>query len=92
MPLPEAELATLSGPERDRVRRIEAFLREEFGYIAIQSTRPQTPAYGLTDSPVGQLAWLMDRDREWSHPRSALPDTIIDRDRPLTSLKDQRPW
>jgi hypothetical protein len=38
---------------------VEAFMREEFGYIAIQSTHPQTIGYGLTDSPVGQLAWIM---------------------------------
>ncbi|NYT96440.1 epoxide hydrolase family protein [Salinispora sp. H7-4] len=85
LPLPEEELATLSDLERDRVRRIEAFMQEEFGYIAIQSTRPQTLAYGLTDSPVGQLAWLMDKFREWTCPREALPDQIIDRDRLLTN-------
>ncbi|MGN9808191.1 epoxide hydrolase family protein [Micromonospora sp. BQ11] len=85
MPLAEEELAALSDLERDRVRRIEAFMREEFGYIAIQSTRPQTLAYGLTDSPVGQLAWLMDKFREWTHPREALPDTVVDRDRLLTN-------
>jgi epoxide hydrolase len=86
LPLPEEELASLTDVERDRVRRIGAFMREEFGYIAIQSTRPQTLAYGLTDSPVGQLAWVMDRFREWTHPRSALPDQVIDRDRLLTNV------
>jgi pimeloyl-ACP methyl ester carboxylesterase len=85
LPLPDEELADLSAPERDRLRRIEAFQREEFGYIAIQATRPQTLAYGLTDSPVGQLAWIMDKFREWTHPRSVLPDKIIDRDRLLTN-------
>ncbi len=48
--------------------RIGAFMQEEFGYIAIQSTRPQALAYGLVDSPVGQLAWIMDKFREWTHP------------------------
>jgi pimeloyl-ACP methyl ester carboxylesterase len=84
-PLPENELATLSDLERDRVGRIEEFMREQFGYIAIQSTRPQTLAYGLTDSPVGQLAWIMDKFREWTHPRTTDPDKIIDRDRLLTN-------
>ncbi|MEV4712638.1 epoxide hydrolase family protein [Micromonospora sp. NPDC049374] len=84
-PLSDEELSTLSELERDRVRRIEAFMREEFGYVAIQSTRPQTLAYGLTDSPVGQLAWLMDKFREWTHPRETLPEKIIDRDRLLTN-------
>jgi hypothetical protein len=77
LPLSPEDLASLSDIERDRIRRIEAFMREEFGYIAIQSTRPQTLAYGLTDSPVGQLAWIMDKFRKWTHPRSVLPDKII---------------
>ncbi|MFI7001756.1 epoxide hydrolase family protein [Nocardia sp. NPDC050175] len=85
LPLSEAELASLNEVERDRVRRIEAFMREEFGYIAIQSTRPQTLAYGLVDSPVGQLAWIMDKFREWTYPRNVDPDKIIDRDRLLTN-------
>ncbi|TDB78205.1 epoxide hydrolase family protein [Micromonospora sp. KC721] len=85
LPLSDEDLATLSDLERDRIARIEAFMNEEFGYIAIQSTRPQTLAYGLTDSPVGQLAWLMDKFREWTHPREALPDKIIDRDWLLTN-------
>ena len=82
----EAEKATLTDLERDRVTRTEAFMAEEFGYIAIQSTRPQTLAAGLTDSPVGQLAWVVDKFREWTHPRNALPDTVIDRDRMLTDV------
>jgi pimeloyl-ACP methyl ester carboxylesterase len=85
MPLPDEELAELSEIERDRVHRIEAFMREEYGYIAIQSSRPQTIAYGLTDSPIGQLAWIMDKFREWTHPRNTVPDKIIDRDRLLTN-------
>lgn len=85
LPLAEEELASLTDAERDRVRRIEEFMQEQFGYIAIQSTRPQTLAYGLTDSPVGQLAWIMDKFREWTHPRETLPDEILDRDRLLTN-------
>lgn len=47
----EAERASLTDLERDRLARVEAFMQEEFGYIAIQSTRPQTLAVGLVDSP-----------------------------------------
>lgn len=82
----EAEQATLTDLERDRIARVNAFMTEEFGYIAIQSTRPQTLAAGLTDSPVGQLAWIIDKFREWTHPRSAAPDEVIDRDRLLTNV------
>lgn len=86
VPFPDNELGGLTELELDRVRRINAFVREEFGYIAIQSTRPQALAYGLVDSPVGQLAWIMDKFREWTFPRNVLPDKIIDRDRLLTNV------
>lgn len=80
------EQASLTDLERDRVARVQAFMDEEFGYIAIQSTRPQTLAAGLVDSPVGQLAWIIDKFREWTHPRQALPDEVLDRDRLLTNV------
>jgi len=88
MPTPnpdEAERDSLTDLERDRLARVEAFMTEEYGYIAIQSTRPQTLAAGLVDSPAGQLAWIIDKFREWTHPRSTLPDQIINRDRLLTN-------
>jgi epoxide hydrolase len=86
LPMPDEERASLTDLERDRVARVEAFMQEEFGYIAIQSTRPQTIGYGLVDSPVALLAWIMDKFREWTHPRHVLPDEIIDRDRLLTNV------
>lgn len=86
LPRAEAELASLTELERARVRRMQAFMREEYGYVAIQSTRPQALAYGLTDSPVGQLAWIIDKFREWTHPRAVEPDKILDRDRLLTNV------
>ena len=85
MPIDEEERASLTDLERDRLSRIEGFMQEGFGYIAIQSTRPQTLAYGLVDSPVGQLAWIMDKFREWTYPLEALPEKLIDRDRLLTN-------
>jgi pimeloyl-ACP methyl ester carboxylesterase len=85
-PLDDAELQRLTPLEQDRIGRIGTFLRDEFGYIAIQSTRPQALAYGLTDSPVGQLAWIMDKFRAWTYPMETLPDQIIDRDRLLTNV------
>ena len=44
----------------------QRYLIEEGGYIAIQSTRPLTLAYGLHDSPVGTLAWIVEKWRAWS--------------------------
>jgi len=38
----------------------------ETGYQWIQGTKPQTLAYGLTDSPVGLAAWIVEKFRTWS--------------------------
>ncbi|TKK74684.1 epoxide hydrolase [Kribbella jiaozuonensis] len=85
-PLPEEELKTLTPLEQDRIARIGGFLQKEFGYISIQSTRPQTVAYGLVDSPVGQLAWIMDKFMAWTWPAETLPEAIIGKDRLLTNV------
>lgn len=47
------------------VSRMKA-VRGEVGHFAIQSTKPQSLAYGFNDSPVGLLAWLVDKRRGWS--------------------------
>jgi pimeloyl-ACP methyl ester carboxylesterase len=39
---------------------------DEGGYMAIQTTRPQTLGYGLTDSPVGLAAWIVEKWWNWS--------------------------
>jgi pimeloyl-ACP methyl ester carboxylesterase len=51
-----SELTDLSDDEKTRLEGLSAF-RNRAGYAQIQSSRPQTLAYGLTDSPVAQLAW-----------------------------------
>jgi hypothetical protein len=40
--------------------------RSQAGYLWIQGTKPQTLAYGLTDSPVGLAAWIVEKFRSWS--------------------------
>ena len=42
------------------------FATEGNGYFQIQATKPQTLSYGLNDSPVGLLAWLIEKRRSWS--------------------------
>lgn len=60
--------ATLSPLERDRLRRVGEFMHKEFGYIAIQSTRPALIGAMTADSPVAQFAWIHDKIQEWTHP------------------------
>jgi epoxide hydrolase len=83
-PLEESELAELSEAERARVERIADYMDDGSGYAQIQSTKPQTLAYGLTDSPVGQLAWIVERFQDWTH--AELPEDAVDRDRMLTNV------
>ena len=85
-PVDEAELATFSDVERARLAMLRNFRTEEWGYNAIQSTRPQTLAYGLTDSPAGQLAWIAEKFRMWTDPAAELPDDAVDRDHLLTNV------
>ena len=52
--------------ERDYRARLERWSVDETGYQRIQGTKPQTLAYGLTDSPVGVAAWITEKLRSWS--------------------------
>jgi pimeloyl-ACP methyl ester carboxylesterase len=65
---------------------MEAWNQQQMGYIAIQSTRPQTLAFGLNDSPAGQLAWIVEKFHEWTDPAKELPDEAVDRDQLLTNV------
>ena len=51
-----AELQGLSDYDQEALQILSGF-EERAGYLKIHQTRPQTLAYGLTDSPAGQLAW-----------------------------------
>jgi pimeloyl-ACP methyl ester carboxylesterase len=63
----ESELATFTDVERERLARIKRFQSEGSAYFQVHATRPQTIAYSLTDSPVGQLTWVVDRMAVWVH-------------------------
>ncbi|MCY1136788.1 epoxide hydrolase [Actinoplanes sp. Pm04-4] len=60
-------------------QRMDEFTRDGSGYLAIQNTRPRTMAYGLTDSPLFQLAWIAEKFDAWTR----LP---IDRDALLLNV------
>jgi epoxide hydrolase len=68
-----AEMAELTDAKRGRLGRLQAFRDDGMGYIHIQGSRPRSLAYGLTDSPAGQLAWIVEKFKEWSDPASDRP-------------------
>jgi epoxide hydrolase len=82
-PVPD-DTAGLTDREQASVQSLRSFLAEGSGYGAIQSTKPQTLAYALTDSPAGQLAWITEKFGEWTD--DGLPDEAVDRDQLLTNV------
>ena len=82
----EATLAELSDAEKVRLERLNRFMSDGNGYFQIQATRPQTLAYGLNDSPAGQLAWIVEKFKEWTFPSEDLPEAAIHRDLMLTNV------
>ncbi|MEU6789428.1 epoxide hydrolase family protein [Nonomuraea angiospora] len=81
-----AELAGLSEAEQERLARLQGQMEEGTGYAIIQSTRPQTLGFGLADSPAGQLAWIVEKFKEWTDPAAELPEDAVDRDLLLTNV------
>lgn len=57
--------ADLSEAERAFLVENDRWWQSEGGYAHIQRTKPQTLAYGLTDSPAGLAAWIVEKFREW---------------------------
>jgi microsomal epoxide hydrolase len=64
--LPPPDAPPLSEQEKARVAELERFRANESGYQQIQGTKPQTLGYGLTDSPAGLCAWIVEKFRAWS--------------------------
>ncbi len=77
--------ANPSPEERRYAEEIAHWAKEETGYIGIQGTRPQTLAYGLTDSPAGLAAWIAEKFHVWTDHDGDF-ETAVDRDRMLANI------
>lgn len=56
----------LTPAEQEFVAKAQQWNFQEMAYAMEQSSKPQTLAYGLNDSPVGLAAWLVEKFRRWS--------------------------
>ena len=65
--------------------QLNNFLKEEIGYQWIQGTRPQTLAFGLTDSPAGLAAWIVEKFFAWTDNRGS-PEDAVSRDEMLANI------
>ncbi|OYO05265.1 epoxide hydrolase family protein [Enemella evansiae] len=75
----------LTADERRWVDEHTDFWRNRSAYAKQQWSRPQTIGYSLVDSPVGLLAWILDKFAEWSDTTDS-PFERISRDRLLDNV------
>ncbi len=86
MPLLNPSAGLLAQPtdfEQAALASIKHYWDWDSGYSKQQSTRPQTLGYALTDSPIGQAAWILEKFQAWTdcdgHPENALGrDELLD--------------
>ena len=56
----------LSDAEKKFLQKAQQFMNSEGAYAMLQSSKPQTLAYSLNDSPVGLAAWIIEKFKAWS--------------------------
>ncbi|KAI9797676.1 MAG: hypothetical protein M1833_005337 [Piccolia ochrophora] len=66
-----------SEAEKQRLARMQWFLRDGHGYASEHSTKPQTIGYSLRDSPVGLLAWIYEKLHDWTDSYPWTDDEIL---------------
>ena len=82
LPAPE-DMDNLTPRELDGLAAMQYYNDHDSGYSKQQSTRPQTLGYALVDSPVGQMAWIVEKFFQWmdcdGHPENVLTkDELLD--------------
>ncbi|MFI6102164.1 epoxide hydrolase family protein [Lentzea sp. NPDC051213] len=68
----------LTGVDLARAERFNDFVATGLGYLQLMSTKPWTIGFSLTDSPVGLLAWILEKFQAWC--------SEVDRDALLTAV------
>ncbi len=71
--------------EARALKGIKDYADWDSGYSKQQSTRPQTLGYGLTDSPAGQAAWILEKFWAWTDC-DGHPENILGRDELLDNV------
>jgi len=82
---PPIDEATLSPEHREWWEEVKAYRAREWGYVQLQSTKPQSVAFGLQDSPSGLAAWIVEKWRRWSDCDGDL-ESVYTKDELLTNV------
>lgn len=75
----------LTDDEIAEIEQVRGRDAAERGYFEMQNHRPDTIGAALADSPVGQLAWIVEKFQTWTNPTRRTPDESVDRDQLLTN-------
>ena len=84
-----ATMDALTPQEQSALAALTFYSEWDSGYSKQQSTRPQTLAYGLADSPVGQMAWIVEKFYAWTdceRDGSKHPEHVLSRDELLDNV------
>jgi len=84
-PPPGFDPSELDAADRLRWQRVREFAADGLAYLQLQSTRPQSLAYGLSDSPVGLAGWLVEKFQAWTDCRGDL-GSVLSRDELITNV------
>lgn len=78
MPLvvPDKLPEKLTAEQQQAIDAQKKFETDQFGYFAIQGTRPQTIGYPLADSAAGQAAWIYEKFHAWTHNKGDPEDAL----------------
>ncbi|GGF10707.1 epoxide hydrolase family protein [Subtercola lobariae] len=85
VPLFTGDVAELTPEERAWIARGASWGQSEGAYAALHRTKPQTAAVGLTDSPAGLAAWIVEKLRAWSDSDGSIENSFT-KDEILTNL------
>jgi pimeloyl-ACP methyl ester carboxylesterase len=80
---------SLTPREQSALEGMTFYSEWDSGYSKQQSTRPQTLAYGLADSPAGQMAWIMEKFYAWTDCEKdgvKHPENVLSRDEMLDNV------
>jgi pimeloyl-ACP methyl ester carboxylesterase len=82
---PPIDEATLTVEQRAWWEEVQAYRAREWGYVHLQSTKPQSLAFGLNDSPTGLAGWIVEKWRRWSDCEGDI-ESVYTRDELLTNI------
>ncbi|MGN7819453.1 epoxide hydrolase family protein [Chitinophaga sp. 22536] len=77
--------STMSAAEQAFGQFIQQWWFKEGAYAMLHATKPQTQAYGLSDSPVGLAAWIIEKFNSWRTPGGVIEDHFT-KDELLTNV------